>query len=388
MKDNYQASEYNKEETNSNNYVKGEGYSDIDVMDSDSIESYVNKFAEKYSRPILVDDKHENSNSPYNYIADTYIRGIVIMEGTSDDNIEVDLSKDNYAISDAGGTDTLTMINVKKEDLEYSTRNGRYYIRDKKSQNILILDNPTYAEYKQKVSEIEFELNEIIQENKTFKLNENYEHPINTKNKNKHNSHEYPKYENAVELNNRHEYSIRNFFTMQSEYKEGRETSRDLSQYANYISEQLDEHIKIATAYNDNEAVAVFTARKEALSNYAALLLQSDDENHGTVVENIIIEGITYSARELLVSEPVDNLNQASVQSTTNAFNITGVKMLKDSATDYENLAEVDAITEEMALSNTTIEYMAGFKDLGQQLGIQRLPTYYDMHPIVFPEAV
>ncbi|CNL19481.1 hypothetical protein N0H69_09285 [Yersinia alsatica] len=392
MKGNHQSSENNKEETNSNNGAKAENHSNSEVGDrSDS-----SVFHHHDSDDMIYKDTHDplfgngNAKIKNRDDSDTTIKEIIIKKGTSNDDIEVDLSKNNYVISDAGGTDTLTMINVKKEDLEYSTKNGRYYIRDKKSQNILILDNPTYAEYKQKVSKIEFELNEIIQENKTFKLNGNYEHPINTKNKNKHNSHEYFKHENAVELNNRHEYSIHNFFTMQSAYKDGDVISRDLSSYATYISKQLDEHIEIAAAYNDNEAVAVFTARKEAFSNYADLLLQSDDANHGTVVEKVIIEGITYDVKKLLVSDSVDNLNHAPVQDIAGTTNIAGVKMLKDSVTDYKNWAEVEAITEEMALSNTTIEYMAGFKDLGQQLGIQRLPTHDEMTPMtmIFPEAV
>lgn len=390
MKDNHQTSEGSKEETNSNNGIKVDSHSNSEAWDRHISRHHNSDY-------ILHKDPHDplfgNGNpeikSRDNSDTDTPMKEATINKGTSDDDSGLDLSKDNYIITD---TDIITITNVRKEDLEYSTKNGRYFIRDKKSKHILILDNPTYLEYKQKVTKVEvkveFELNEIIEKNKKFKLNENYEHPINTKNKNKHNSHEYFMHENAAELNNRHENSIRNFFTMQSEYKKGDVISRDLSKYATYISKQLDNHIEIATAYNDNEAVAVFTARKEAFSNYADLLIQSDDANHGIVVKKIIIEDTTYDAKELLVSDSVDSLNYVPVKDIVGTTKLADVKMLIDSVTDYENLAEVEAITEETALSDTMIEYMSGLKDLEKQLGIQRLPTYYDMHPIVFPEAV
>ncbi|WP_145506190.1 hypothetical protein, partial [Yersinia alsatica] len=110
MKGNHQSSENNKEETNSNNGAKAENHSNSEVGDrSDS-----SVFHHHDSDDMIYKDTHDplfgngNAKIKNRDDSDTTIKEIIIKKGTSNDDIEVDLSKNNYVISDAGGTDTLT----------------------------------------------------------------------------------------------------------------------------------------------------------------------------------------------------------------------------------------------------------------------------------------
>ncbi|MDR4895515.1 hypothetical protein RF656_01940, partial [Yersinia kristensenii] len=108
------------------------------------------------------------------------------------------------------------------------------------------------------------------------------------------------------------------------------------------------------------------------------------DINHGTVIEKIVIDGKVYDVSELLVSKPLDNpfTNPNKVISDiSDVADITDVRMLRDNISDYTE-QEAEYLNDEIYSADTMIEYMAGFKDLGQELGTQRLPDYFDFNPM------
>lgn len=79
---------------------------------------------------------------------DSIIQLIVLKGGTGNSNFNIDLGVSNYVIKDAGGIDTLIFKNTKINNLEYSNKDGRAYIRDKKTKNVVTFDDSGYAERK------------------------------------------------------------------------------------------------------------------------------------------------------------------------------------------------------------------------------------------------
>lgn len=101
------------------------------------------------------------------------------------------------------------------------------------------------------------------------------------------------------------------------------------------------------------------------------------DMNNTTVIEKIDIDGKTYDVKDLLVS---NHLPPQRATSPTDVTDINDIRTLKDKVSDYTEKDVRENYKAELS-AGAMIEYMAGFKDLGQELGIQRLPHMLDFNP-------
>ncbi|WP_145525477.1 hypothetical protein [Yersinia vastinensis] len=294
----------------------------------------------------------------------------IIKGNYGDTNFKVNLRESHYVIRDPGGTDTLTFIDAKKEDLEYSAKDGRIFIRDKASKNVVTFDDIGYAGRKQNIDKAYAEFNLTTRGNRV-------------------NSH----YENALDININYEHKSWDFNKMHGFYQRGLVPASLLSRSATDVISALDEKIRVAKENNDQQAVNEFTAEKNAFSHYTSQLINLDI-NHGAVIEKIKIGDTTYNAKDLLISQPLGKSRTHSDQNISDIVDITKVEKLRDKVSDYtlEEIEKAESDIEEARMTafinnekyspDTMIEYMAGFKDLGQELGIQRIPNYFDFQPM------
>ncbi|MBW5810800.1 hypothetical protein [Yersinia kristensenii] len=284
-----------------------------------------------------------------------------VLKGKSgNNNFNIDLGKSHYVISDAGGTDTLTFKNTKIENLEYSSKDGRAYIRDKKTQNVVTFNDSGYAERKRNLDKAYEAFNSTYQN-------------VDVMNATK--THSYT----AIQSRN----ALFEFDKMYDFYQKGRVPAALLSESIDNVNSHFDEIINIANSQNDEKSSELYTKIKTAFSDYTSQLVKLDI-NHGTVIEKIVIDGKVYDVSELLVSKPLDNpfTNPNKVISDiSDVADITDVRMLRDNISDYTE-QEAEYLNDEIYSADTMIEYMAGFKDLGQELGTQRLPGYFDFNPM------
>lgn len=283
----------------------------------------------------------------------------VLKINSGNDNFNIDLGKSNYVIRDIGGTDTLTFINTKKDNLEYSNKDGRAYIRDKKSQNVVTFDDVGYAERKKNVDKAYEAFNSTYQ---SIDMEKALEMESDT----------------GVRLHD----AQSGFHTMYNFYQKGRIPADLLSKSVGKVNNKFDDMISIANSRNDEKSSKLYTTIKKAFREYTSQLLKLDT-NHKTVIEKIDINGNVYNANDLLVSTPLENpfTNPNKVIfDISDLTDITDIRILKDNYSDYTE-QEVEDIQDELYSSDMMPEYMAGFKDLGQELGIQRVPAYYDFNP-------
>lgn len=287
-----------------------------------------------------------------------------VLKGKSgNNNFNIDLEKSHYVISDAGGTDTLTFKNTKIENLEYSSKDGRAYIRDKKTQNVITFNDSGYAERKRNLD-------------KAYEAFNSTDQNVDVMNATK--THPYT----AIQSRN----ALFEFDKMYDFYQEGRVPAALLSESIDNVNSHFEEIINIANSQNDEKSSELYTKIKTAFSDYTSQLVKLDI-NHGTVIEKIVIDGKVYDVSELLVSKPLDNpftnTNKviSDISDISDVADITDVRMLRDNISDYTE-QEAEYLNDEIYSADTMIEYMAGFKDLGQELGTQRLPGYFDFNPM------
>ncbi|EKN4710942.1 TPA: hypothetical protein ACPY5O_001503 [Yersinia enterocolitica] len=289
---------------------------------------------------------------------DPTIELIVLKGSAGNGNFNIDLGVSNYVIKDAGGIDTLTFKNTKINNLEYSNKDGRAYIRDKKTKNIVTFDDSGYAERKINVDKAYVSFKSTYQ-NKKSNVDKIFEMET----------------EIGVKFN-KVEFELNEIYDF---YQRGMIRANLLSQSVNNVNSKLDEIINIANSRGDQKSSDQYTEIKKAFSDYTSQLIKLDI-NHETVIEKININGKVYDANKLLISKTLDNPYAKTYKKTSDLTDITGVRILKDNYSDYTE-QEIEDIQDELYSSGMMSEYMAGFKDLGQELGIQRAPTYYDFNP-------
>ncbi|CNH55198.1 Uncharacterised protein [Yersinia aldovae] len=303
----------------------------------------------------MTDNSHAIENS---------VIEVRVLKGSSaNENFSIDLGLSNYVIRDTGGTDTLTFKNTKIENLEYSYKEGRAYIRDKKTQNIVTFDDNGYATRKINVDKAYDSFNSIYQSidmDKTLKMES----------------------ETGVSFSN-----VKfEFDKMYGFYQKGMIPAALLSESVNNVNSKLDKIINIADSLNEKNSSNLYTTIKKAFHDYTSQLIKLDT-NHETVIEKIKIDNTLYDASEVLISPALNNSDTTfpkNISDMSDIADITNVRALKDDIYDYTE-KEVEKINNEIH-SNPMIEYMAGFKDLGQELGIQKLPHLFDFNPM--PEIV
>ena len=272
-------------------------------------------------------------------------------------NFNIDLGIGNYVIKDTGGIDTLIFENTKINNLEYSNKDGRAYIRDKKTKNVVTFDDNGYAERKINIDKS----HDLFKS--TYQTKKNYVDKI---------------FEMGTEIGiefNKVEFEFNKIYGF---YKRGMIPASLLSESVNNVNNKLDEIINIADSRDDQKSSEQYSGIKKAFSDYTSQLIKLDI-NHETVIEKINIDGKVYDANKLLTSKTLDNPYAKTSKNTSVLTDISGVRILKDKISDYTE-EEVEIITDEI-YSNHMIEYMAGFKELGQELGIQNPPHLFDFNP-------
>ncbi|WP_145554673.1 hypothetical protein [Yersinia canariae] len=281
-----------------------------------------------------------------------------ILKGESgDDNFNIDLGSRNYVIRDTGGSDTLTFKNTKIDNLEYSNKEGRAYIRDKKTQNVVTFDDSGYAERKRNVDKTYDSFKSIYQ---SIDMNKTLEMETDT----------------GVSIHSEQS----EFHKIYDFYQKGMVPAALLSRSVDSVNSKLSEMISIADSRNDKKSSNLYTTIKTSFSDYTSQLLKLDI-NHATVIEKINIDGKIYDVNSLLVSAAFNNSSATHPKDISDLADITDIRILKDNISDYTE-QEVEDLHTEIYSAGTMIEYMAGFKDLGKQLGIQNLPHYYDFNPM------
>ncbi|CNI67470.1 hypothetical protein HB991_09730 [Yersinia mollaretii] len=284
-----------------------------------------------------------------------------IFKGKSgNNNFNIDLGESSYVISDSGGIDTLTFKNTKVENLEYSIKDGRHYIRDKQTQHVVTFDDAGYAERNRNIDEACDYFESIYYSTDMEKAIEAYS-------------------DTNIKLNNLKDKISELYKIAHNEINQ-----KDLfSRPVNNIIHNLDELISIAGSRGDKQSSQLFLELKIAFNDYTYFLVDSAT-NHN-IIEMINIDGKRYNVKDLLVSTALDVPSATPGGDISDLADITDVKILKNGTFDYTE-QELENINIEQYNTNTMIEYMAEFKDLGQQLGIQELPFYSSsdfMPPIV-----
>ncbi|MGE4800463.1 hypothetical protein AB8989_08755 [Yersinia hibernica] len=287
---------------------------------------------------------------------------VKVLNGESvDDNFEIDLGVNSYVIRDSGGIDTLTFKDTKIENLEYSNRGGRAYIRDKKTQNVVTFDDSGYAERKRNVDKAYDSFNSTYQSidmEKALAM------------------------ESDTGITFRRE--LFEFHKLYDFYQQGRFPAALLSESVDHVNSKLDEMIGVADSRNNKNSLTLYTTIKTAFSDYTTQLIELDT-NHATVIEKINVDGKIYDIKDVLISPALNNPYTEHPEKTpkniSELADITNIRMLKDNISDYTE-KEVENLNDEIYSADTMIEYMAEFKDLGQELGIQRMPNYYDFNPM------
>ncbi|HDL7825838.1 TPA: hypothetical protein PXP39_002000 [Yersinia enterocolitica] len=297
---------------------------------------------------------------------------LVVLEGDLGNNdFNIDLGVRNYIIKDTGGIDTLTFSNTKIGNLEYSNKYGRAYIRDKKTKNVVTFDDTGYDKRQRNVD-------------KTYDF-------FNLK---------YQSIDMNKALDMYSDTGIRfhdaqsKFHTMYDFYQKGWVPANLLSESASDVINKLDNIVRAYDSLGDEKKSEKYTTIKKAFSEYTSQLIKLETD-HTTVIEKIKINNKVYNVNDLLVSKPLEkqfsNHNKV-ISNISDLADITNVKILKDNYSDYIK-DHVEGETEEgrqeridkaleLFASDTMVEYMAGFKDLGQELGIQRKPHYFDFNPM------
>ncbi|WP_145932087.1 hypothetical protein [Yersinia bercovieri] len=298
------------------------------------------------------------NNNPH-LIKDIPVETTVLKGKSENNDFNIELGKGNYVISDTGGIDTLTFKNTRLEDLEYSTKGDRTYIRDKKSQNVVTFDDTGYTERKQKLDLAHVEFDKIYQEIDMHELNK-ISHSTKS-----HYSEEMSEFVKVYDL-----------------YQRNLIPPKFLSEASANVVKELDVIIKFYDESGIKEQADKFITIKNIFHDYTYKLINLNID-HTSVIEKINISGEIYDAKKLLLSKPLDNLSEdyTLVKESSELTDLAHVKMLKNSLSDYTK-EEVIRLEEKQYSQNTMIEYMAEFKDLGQELGIQELPSYSDYYPM------
>ncbi|EPZ8125653.1 hypothetical protein ACXV6R_003535 [Yersinia enterocolitica] len=189
------------------------------------------------------------------------------------------------------------------------------------------------------------------------------------------------------------------FHTMYDFYQKGRVPANLLSESAADVINQLDEIVSFYDSLGDEKNSEKYTTIKTAFSEYTSQLIKLETD-HTTVIEKIKINDKVYDVNDLLVSTPLENPfanRKKTISNISDLADITNVRILKDNFSDYikdhvggemeegrqERIDKALELFDKIQYSSDTmVEYMAGFKDLGQELGIQRKPHYFDFNPM------
>lgn len=286
-----------------------------------------------------------------------------ILKGKSgNNNFNIDLGESSYVISDSGGTDTLTFKNTKVENLEYSIKDGRHYIRDKQTKNVVTFDDTGGAERGENIMKAYNTFQSAYDSNETSikdAIDKYFGDNINP---------------DFIQR------GINDLF-----YISHHETSPEelLPQYINNLKNAFGALINITNSRGDGINSQLFFELKTLFNEFAPQFAKLAT-NHSNVIEEIILDGKTHAVKELLFSKALNKTIATSGDDSSKLVDMANVIMLKNVA-DY-SWEELEKLNIERYNTNTMIEYMAEFKDLGQRLGIQELPFYSSsdfMPPIV-----
>lgn len=286
-----------------------------------------------------------------------------ILKGKSgNNNFNIDLGESSYVISDSGGTDTLTFKNTKVENLEYSIKDGRHYIRDKQTKNVVTFDDTGGAERGENIMKAYNTFQSAYDSNETSikdAIEKYFGDNINP---------------DFIQR------GINDLF-----YISHHEISPEelLPQYINNLKNAFGALINITNSRGDGINSQLFFELKTLFNEFAPQFAKLAT-NHSNVIEEIILDGKTHAVKELLFSKALNKTIATSGDDSSKLVDMANVIMLKNVA-DY-SWEELEKLNIERYNTNTMIEYMAEFKDLGQRLGIQELPFYSSsdfMPPIV-----
>ncbi|CNL08401.1 Uncharacterised protein [Yersinia mollaretii] len=300
----------------------------------------------------MIDNNHTTEDST--------VETRVLKGKSGNNNFNIDLGESSYVISDSGGTDTLIFKNTKVENLEYSIKDGRHYIRDKQTQNVVTFDDSGSAERERNVDNAYNRFQSAYHSADMKKATEIYS-------------------STDIKLDN-----LKDKISELHEIAHNEINPEDLFlRPVNDINNKFNNLISNANSQGDKQSSQLFSELKTAFNDYTSQLVKVAI-NHN-IIEEINIDGKKYAVKNLLASSALDAPSATPRGDISDLSEITDVKILKNGTFDYTE-QELDNLNIERYNTNTMIEYMAEFKDLGQQLGIQELPFYSSsdfMPPIV-----
>lgn len=283
---------------------------------------------------------------------------VIVLEGMSgDNNFNVDLGASNYVIRDPGGIDTLTLENTKIENLEYSIKDGRHYIRDKQTKNVVTFEDTGYAERERNIYKAE-DLFQTAYTNNKNDIEKSIETYFNTS-------------INPGQL----QRQIKNLYVIAYNKTDPKTL---LPHYIKNINNIFNIVINIANSLDDSNISQLFSELKTLFNEFASQLdeLAQQAINHNNVIEEIAIGGKKYAAKDFLVSTALNKSKTTPGDDISKLVDMTNVRILKNDTFDYTE-KELKNLNVEQCNTDTIIEYIAEFKDLGQPLGIQELPFYH-----------
>ncbi|CQD39140.1 hypothetical protein [Yersinia mollaretii] len=290
----------------------------------------------------MIDNNHTTENST--------VETRILKGKSGNNNFNIDLGESSYVISDSGGADTLTFKNTKLENLEYSIKDGRAYIRDKKTQNVVTFDDSGYTEREGNVDKAYNRFQSAYHGTDMQKAIEKHS-------------------DTNIKLDNL-KYKISELY----EIAHNEMNPEDLFlRPINDINNKFDKLISIANSQGDKQSSQLFSELKTAFNDYTSQLVKLAT-NHN-IIEEINIDGKKYGVKNLLVSTALDAPSATPRGDISDLADITDVKILKNGTFDYTE-QELENLNIERYETNTMVEYMAEFKDLGQELGLQDLPFH------------
>ncbi|CNK25225.1 hypothetical protein [Yersinia mollaretii] len=303
----------------------------------------------------MIDNNHTTEDST--------VETIILKGKSGNNNFNIDLGESSYVIRDSGGTDTLTFKNTKVENLEYSIKDGRHYIRDKQTKNVVTFDDTGGAERGENIMEAYNTFQSAYDSNETT-IKDAIE-----------------KYFGDNIDPDFIQRGINDLF-----YISYHEISPEglLPQYINNLKNAFGALIEITNSRGDGINSLLFLELKTLFDEFVPQFAKLAN-NHSNVIEEIILDGKTHAVEELLFSKALNKTRATYGDDSSKLVDMANVIMLKKNVA-YYSWEELEKLNIERYETNTMVEYMAEFKDLGQRLGIQELPFYSSsdfMPPIV-----